>query len=175
MGFLKKSVTLIVNFLSNICYIFIFIYALVCTPMLFGEKPLVVLSGSMEPSYKVGSIIYYHEPKNNDEIEVGKAITFKGKDENASLISHRVYSIDNGVITTKGDANSVVDQRKLSYDEVVGIDSEFCVPFVGYYVRYVNEHRIVVWIAVIILVSEFLLSNVETFGINKSKKGEIEA
>lgn len=174
MGFIVKVLSWIVNLLSNICYIFIFIYALVCAPMIFGEKPLVVLSGSMEPTYKVGSIIYYHKVQNKDEIEVGKAITFKSKDD-STLISHRINSIENGKITTKGDANSSVDQRLLSYDEVLGIDSEFCVPYVGYYVRYVNEHRFVIWIAVIILVSEFLLSNAETFGINKNKEGRIEA
>lgn len=55
MAIIKK----IVHVLACITYIFIFIYALISAPILFKYKPVVVLSGSMEPTFKTGSIIYY--------------------------------------------------------------------------------------------------------------------
>ena len=49
----------IVHILANIIYILITVYLVICIPMIFGHTPVVVLSGSMEPTYKVGSVIYY--------------------------------------------------------------------------------------------------------------------
>ena len=57
MGIIKK----IIHFFANIAYILIILYAIVCIPILFGKNPVVVLSGSMEPTYKIGSIIYYEK------------------------------------------------------------------------------------------------------------------
>ena len=84
MEFLKKMI----HILSWLIYILIIIYVLICAPMIFGYKPLVVLSGSMEPTYGVGSVIYYHEtPK--EEIKVGDAITFTYETD---FITHRVVN-----------------------------------------------------------------------------------
>ena len=66
----------ILNIISIFVYIFIGVYALICLPGLFGYKPLVVLSGSMTPTYKIGSIIYYHKVPQS-ELKKGDAITFK--------------------------------------------------------------------------------------------------
>ena len=55
MGVLR----IIVKILSWICYILIGIYALICAPMIFGLKPEVVTTGSMIPTYNIGTIIYY--------------------------------------------------------------------------------------------------------------------
>ena len=48
-----------VNILTWIVYACIACYLLIAAPMLAGYHPVVVLSGSMEPTYHVGSIIYY--------------------------------------------------------------------------------------------------------------------
>ena len=64
MGTIKK----VVHILSNIAYVAVLIYLLVSLPIFIGYKPLVVLSGSMEPTYKVGSIIYYEEKIENIEV-----------------------------------------------------------------------------------------------------------
>ena len=124
----------IVHCLSIICYIFIFIYAIICIPYIFKYKPLVVLTGSMEPSFQTGSIIYYKNVPSN-EIKVGDIITFKMGN---SLVSHRVYSINDGLYETKGDANNAVDSGKIKYSDIVGKDSNLSIPYLGYFVKYVN-------------------------------------
>ncbi|MBR5981218.1 MAG: signal peptidase I, partial [Firmicutes bacterium] len=79
---------------------------------LVGFRVFSVLSGSMEPTYHVGSLIYV---KNVDpqEIKVGDPITFV-LDESLAVATHRVVEIhtgDDGMLRfkTKGDANDTPD------------------------------------------------------------------
>ena len=130
-------------------------------------KPLVVLSGSMEPTLPTGSVIYYH-PVEESDLKVGDIVTFKLKD-NKTLVSHRITSINNGIIQTKGDANNSVDSLDLTYSSIMGVDSNIYIPYVGYFIQFVNEHLYLVAIVVTILVLEFLLSN-----IIDDKKGDIK-
>ena len=90
------------------------------------------------------------------------------------MVSHRIVNIDNGLIETKGDANTVSDVNKIRYENVRGKVGKLSIPYVGYYIKMVNDNlTLVVIAAVIILVSEFLISNAEAFDINK-KNGRSE-
>ena len=167
MGIIKK----IVHILSIITYVLIAIYAVVCIPMVLGYNPIVVLSGSMEPTYKTGSVIYYKKTSLED-LKENDVITFVSR--KGELVSHRIVGIDNDQFETKGDANEVKDVSKVSYENIKGKVARFSIPYVGYYIRNVNDNlKIIVLTLVIILVSEFLLSNIETFDINK-KNGRSE-
>ena len=167
MGVVKK----IVHILAIISYILIIVYAIVCIPMIFGKHPVVVLSGSMEPTYKVGSVIYYKKVSEK-ELKEGDVITFNVN--NNKMVSHRIVNIDNGLIETKGDANNVSDVNKIRYENVRGKVGKLSIPYVGYYIKMVNDNlTLVVIAAVIILVSEFLISNTEAFDIHK-KNGRSE-
>lgn len=159
----------VIHFFADIIYLCIGAYAIVCIPMLAGYKPLVVLSGSMEPTFSVGSVIYYHS-FNESDLKVGDIVTYKLKD-NKTLVSHRINSIENGLIETKGDANNVADSQKITVDSIIGVDADFYFPYVGYYIRFVNEHLYLVACAVIILMSEFVLSNID-FSEKKRKENE---
>ena len=59
---------------SIILLILILIIGILFVPKLFGIQPMVVVSGSMEPTYKIGSLLYVKE--DTADIEVGDAITF---------------------------------------------------------------------------------------------------
>lgn len=167
MGLIKK----IIHILAVILYVLIIVYSVVCIPMIFKFHPVVVLSGSMEPTYQVGSIMYYKKvPK--EELKVGDVIAFSVN--NIKTISHRIASIENGLIETKGDANKVSDVNKIRYDNVRGKVSKISLPYVGHYVKAINDNlTTVVVFAVIILVSEFMLSNMEIFDLNnKNRRSE---
>lgn len=161
MAIIKK----IVSLLSIICYIAIGIYALVSLPILFGYKPLVVLSGSMEPTYKVGSVIYYHQADQN-KLHVDDVITFK---ENEKSITHRINKIENGKYITKGDANDSVDPNLVEYNQVDGKVINIYLPYLGYYIKEVNKNIYPTIIIIVVLVLEFILSN-----FIKEKKDEKE-
>ena len=73
--FIMAIVKRFVHVIAQIIYVLIVIYALVCAPMIFGYKPLVVLSGSMEPSFSTGSVVYYTKVSTSD-LKAGDIITF---------------------------------------------------------------------------------------------------
>lgn len=67
----------------------------------------------MEPTLKVGAIIIVKEEK---DVQVGDIITYR---DSSSYTTHRIVEINDGIITTKGDANSITD-KPISRDAVVG-------------------------------------------------------
>lgn len=155
MGLIKK----LIHITSYIFYILIGIYILVSIPIIFGYKPLVVLSGSMEPTFKKGSIIYYQE-YTNQKLKENDIITYK--DINNNTVSHRIVRIlDNGEIVLKGDNNNTEDLNNITKDQIIGIDSNINIILVGYYIYIVNKYLVLsIIITIIVLVSEFILSNI---------------
>jgi signal peptidase len=87
-------------------------------PLAVGMRPLVVLSGSMEPTLHVGDVTVGERiaPK---EARVGDIVTFRAG--SGRLTTHRlraVYRDANGhfAFTTKGDANNAVERWSLPPD-----------------------------------------------------------
>lgn len=105
---------------------------------LIGFDVYAVLSGSMEPTYKTGSVIYV-QPCEADEVEVGDSITFV-LNEDLVVATHRVVSIDEsaGSFTTKGDANSAIDGSPVLFENLLG-KPVFTIPYLGYLVAYIQE------------------------------------
>lgn len=95
----------------------------------FGIKPFAVLSGSMEPSYHTGSLVYVKSVAP-EEIEVGDPITFTIS--GSTVVTHRVVEIDpvQREFTTKGDANDTNDSA-IGFDCLIG-RVVFTVPLLGY-------------------------------------------
>lgn len=108
----------------------------------FGIMPYTVLSGSMEPTYHTGSLIYV---KNVDpfELEAGDVITFMLDED--TLATHRIVEVvpDEGDpstirFVTKGDANEFVDGSMVHYKNVVGTPI-FTIPYLGYLANFVQN------------------------------------
>ena len=119
--------------------------------------PLAVLSGSMEPTYHVGSLIYVKDA-DPEEVQVGEPITFKISDD--TMVTHRVVAIDQEAKTfqTKGDANDNVDGGAVAYENLVG-KPVFTIPYMGYLAVYANTTTgmiITVTIILVILILTFL-------------------
>jgi signal peptidase I len=88
-------------------------------PNFLGYEVYNVVSGSMEPTIPIGSIIYVKEIEPA-EINSGDIIAFRGGD---SIIMHRVVTnkVVEGTFVTKGDANEGEDMNDVPYDHLVGI------------------------------------------------------
>ena len=79
-------------------------------PNIFGFKPFIVLSGSMESKINVGDLVFVKEV-NPSKLQVGDIIAFR--DSENIVTTHRIVDIetkDNEIcFVTKGDANNAND------------------------------------------------------------------
>ncbi len=102
---------------------------------LFGFQVFTVLSGSMEPTYRTGSLIYV-KAVDYRELESGDVITYMVNEN--TVVTHRIAGIvpddeDASVLRfrTKGDANGVEDGSLVHYRNIIG-SPVFAVPYLGY-------------------------------------------
>lgn len=109
---------------------------------LIGWQVYTVLSGSMEPTYHTGSIIYVKDV-DPFTIEDGQVITFMMDED--TIATHRVVGVvpdeeDSSVIRfrTKGDANESEDGTLVHYKNVIGTPV-FTIPYLGYLVSYIQQ------------------------------------
>ena len=88
-------------------------------PQYMGYEIYNVVSGSMEPTIPVGSVIYV-KPIDPVDIEKGDIIAFQSGD---SVVMHRVTDnkIVEGTFNTKGDANDSEDLNEVPYASLIGI------------------------------------------------------
>jgi len=113
------------------------LFTLLVGSRLIGYKPYSVMSGSMEPTYHVGSLLYV-QTVSPESIKVGDTITFENSD-NSIIITHRVVRIDNEkqCFYTKGDANNAEDQMPVSFSKLIG-HPVMNIPFLGYVAVFIS-------------------------------------
>jgi|LSQX01.1.fsa_nt_gb signal peptidase len=94
----------------------------------FGLTPYVILSGSKEPSFPAGSIVYVKQIEP-EQVRVGDAITFV-LNEALEIATNRVVSIDEGgpYFYTVGDEE---DSTFVYFKNLLGIP-QFSIPKLGY-------------------------------------------
>ena len=114
---------------------------------LFGIQVYSVISGSMEPEYPVGALIYVKEVKPS-EVEVGDVITFVLSNETPA--THRVIAIDKEaqLFYTQGDANYQIDEETgekvymedppVHFNNLIG-KPVFKIPVLGYIAYYIQH------------------------------------
>ncbi len=109
---------------------------------LLGFQVFSVLSGSMEPTYHTGSLIYVKDV-DYTELEAGDVITYMLSEDTVS--THRIVEVvpddeDPEVLrfATKGDANEAVDGTLVHYKNVLGTPV-FSIPYLGYLANYISS------------------------------------
>ncbi|WP_019154444.1 signal peptidase I SipW [Robertmurraya massiliosenegalensis] len=110
-------------------------------PQIFGYQLKTVLSGSMEPGIKTGSIIAVKPGGDMTRFKEGDVITFQ--EEGNILITHRVTEvINNGnqvMYRTKGDNNNAEDLNPVLSNNVVAEYNGFTVPYIGYFIDFAKS------------------------------------
>lgn len=132
------------NVVYGILYFFTTLYLVIFIPVLWGKKPLVVISGSMEPILKVGGILYY-EQINIDDFKVDDILVYQLNDH---IVSHRILKIDKDGFITKGDNNSSVDSYIVYKENIIGKGTNWSIPFIGYYADFIYNHKYLLLIIV---------------------------
>lgn len=129
---------------------------------LVGLRPFVVLSGSMEPAYPVGSLIYVKEA-DYKSLAVGDVITFLMDED--TVVTHRIIEIlpdesepDTLRFVTQGDANDAPDGSTVHYKNILG-KPVLTVPGLGYLADYIQHppgSYVAVSVGAILLLLAFL-------------------
>lgn len=103
----------------------------------FGYRPVVVTSGSMEPSVRTGDVVITKPVDVGDEVGDQTVIDF---DDPATMDRrlHRVIEVTDSGYRTKGDANATVDPQEVPPDHVHGAGFVLA-PFVGYVPLWVQQ------------------------------------
>lgn len=139
MSKLKK----ILNWISTILVGVVVVLALLLVGARFiGLNVYTVLSGSMEPTYHVGSLIYVKDV-DPYRLEAGDVITFMLDED--TIATHRIVEVvpdeeDTTVVRfrTKGDANDSVDGSLVHYKNVIGTPV-LSIPKLGYFANYIQN------------------------------------
>ena len=125
---------------------------------IMGYRVFNVISGSMEPTYSVGDLLYVKkvDPKT---IQPGTAITFV-LNENLVVATHRVVEVDaeNSRFYTKGDANNAVDATPVHFNNVIGVP-KFSIPLLGYVSSFIQNPpgmSIAIGVGVVLILAVFL-------------------
>ena len=131
------------NIISTVLVSLVVLLALLLVgARVFGLQVFTVLSGSMEPTYHTGSLIYVKKV-DPYTIQSGQVITFMLDED--TIATHRVVAVvpdeeDASVIRfrTKGDANESEDGGLVHYKNVIGTPV-FTIPYLGYVANYIQH------------------------------------
>ncbi|MDY0209498.1 MAG: signal peptidase I, partial [Bacilli bacterium] len=134
-------------------------------------RALVVVSGSMEPEIKTGSVIYiktYDQDEIYNNVKVGDYITFVNNEGNN--VTHAVIYINPAAdeIQTQGIREGAAIDDKISSADFVG-KFVFTISYLGFIVKVIGSQTfIIAFISVI--VTGYLITAI----IKEIKKGKAE-
>jgi signal peptidase len=115
-------------------------------PLAFDARPLVVLSGSMEPALHTGDVSVVRSIAPPDA-RPGDIVTFRDPDNTDRLITHRVRTMhvqgDAVVFRTRGDANNVSEHWRVPASGEIG-RVIYSIPKLGWVLSYARSKGVFV-------------------------------
>ncbi|MBQ3307503.1 MAG: signal peptidase I [Bacilli bacterium] len=157
MSIVRKIINVLTTLIIVLGGTFLILY--IC-----GIVPYVVLSGSMEPTIKTGSLCFINRYSNFNDIKEKDIVAFKL--ENGTLVTHRAIEISDSGITTKGDRNKEQDGSLVTKNNYVG-KNILWIPKIGYLVMAFQSTRGEIVLLTFILLL-FIIGIL--FGDNKKEK-----
>lgn len=142
-SFMGRAIKKIWNVITGLLVAAVVVLAIALAGVrLVGFQVFTVLSGSMEPTYHVGSLIYV-KSVDYKELQSGDVITFMLDED--TVATHRVVKVvpdedDPEVLRyrTKGDANDAEDGGLVHYKNIIG-SPVFTIPYLGYFADYIQN------------------------------------
>lgn len=171
---MNKTIKRIWNGITTALVVIVVVMAVALVGVrLVGVQPYYIMSGSMTPTYEVGSLIYV-KTVDPYALESGDVITFMLNED--TVATHRIVEVipdeeDSTVVRfrTKGDANAAEDASLVHYKNVIG-SPIFTIPYLGYVANYVQNPPgtyIAISAGAILLLLVFLP---DLFGSDEGKK-----
>lgn len=148
-----KKAKKIYNIFTVILIIAVFVLAMLLVgTRLFGLTPYTVLSGSMEPKYHVGSLIYVIDV-DPAELQVGDPLTFT---HSGNTVTHEIVEIIDAesprdrLFVTQGLTNNITDGQ-IPVSDIIG-KPVFTIPLLGYVAVFVQNPIGIISIACVIVI-----------------------
>jgi signal peptidase I len=153
--FAQRLISVVVTvFMVSACVL----AALMVLPTLLGYERYVIISGSMEPTLSVGTIVY-DEVVPVEDISVGDIITFVPPPEYGidEPVTHRVVQVvdlnlgqpdQERMFRTKGDANDAMDPWRMVLDGPDQARVAHQLPYFGYFYMALQVR----WVQVLVIV-----------------------
>lgn len=195
---MKKVTNMLDVWARLMALIFAVLLAVIMLPYLFGMRPYIVVSSSMEPVIHVGSLAYIQEKdtwlsdifETNKEVRAGTIVAYHLRngstvehlgqiaESSTDIVTHRVIGVNHdGTYTVKGDANRIADQNPIDKEQIIGT-YKFSIPSIG---RVVSKHNICMCFIIVALlnISTIILKycvseNAETSEAPETKRTEGE-
>lgn len=143
-------------------------------PNIFGYKPFIVLSGSMESKISVGDLVFVKKV-NPNELKVGDIIAFRDSED--IVTTHRIVDIetkDNKLcFVTKGDANNANDDG-IVYSNMVEGKYQTKIAKLGNAILFIQEPIGFVVMLMSILIICLLVYSFQSKKISKEEKFKTE-
>ena len=163
MKIIKGLINVLTTLIIVVGVIFIGLY--IC-----GITPYVVLSGSMEPTIKTGSLCFINKHAKYEQIKEKDIIAFKS---NGTLVTHRVDEINDDGFVTKGDNNDNQDGSLVTNDNFVG-KNIFWIPKAGFVIKLIQstKGKIIFGTCVVLLLVTGLLFGDDKKKVSKEEKNK---
>ena len=162
---MNKATKIILKTISTSIVALIVVFAFLLVGVrIFNVQIYTVLSGSMEPTYKVGSLIYVKEV-DTKELKEKDPITFRLT--NKTIATHRIVDIQedekgNRLFQTKGDANQKMDERLVEEREIIG-KPIFTIPLLGYVANFMQTQTglyITIGVAISLIIIVMIIDSI---------------
>lgn len=170
-----KTFIRLANYLLAICLIVVaVILAYIAIPA-FGNKALIVRSGSMEPTIKTGDLIVVRiakgitspQPNFISKYKVGDVIAFGGDNNPNVLTTHKIVakqSVDGKTLyQTQGVANKSPDTRLIAEEKIIG-KSILTLPKIGKLFAFAKTRQ---GFALLVLIPALLVIFIESINLIK--------
>lgn len=164
-----KAIFSIIKMFFDLCFLIVLFYGILCVPLLADYKMYVVENENNEIHYKRGTIIYYKKV-NANEIYEKDVIVYQPAKE---MIFHNVLRVinpnqeklDSTDTEVKGYHYEVeVDSyhkdypNHIAYDNLLGKVAPIYLPYVGYFVNFIQMNMPLFYIILGISAIDLLLS-----------------
>lgn len=149
---MEKTVGMISRMITAATCAVMIVASIFVVPGIFGVRPYIVQSGSMEPAVHTGAVAFIDT--KSKEPNTGDIVTYRlaGSDGQEILVTHRITSARNGIYTTKGDANDTEDLSVVTRKQIVGT-YVFQIPKAGYLLAGIKRKGMTVIAAWIVLLN----------------------
>ena len=173
----KKVLNIISNLITGILFLLLIFMVFVIVsskasggePQVLGFQLKTVLSGSMEPTFKTGSIIAVKPIANPSELKKDDVITFMQADQ--SIVTHRITEVikqgEQTMYQTKGDNNEDFDSQPVLSQNVLAKYTGFTLPYLGYFTDFAKTGK---GTGILLIIPGVLLVIYSAFTIFKALK-----